>query len=269
MMACRARRSASVFGSDDRTDARSARSAVESALGPSPAQLDVPGLHRGPLLVVIEAELAAVRRLQLALVDHRSVEVQRDPIAVQLQVHRVPLAGLQGELRRASAVLRLVEGVVGRQSGGVLSPERHPVEAHAVGLQQEGQPVDRRMDHDLVGLVEELVGQGVSIAERAIVIEPALAGDGVFPGRPHAGPGVGERAATADDSVDRAPVEGFGIGGPGAWTTTMTRPRDPCARSPRHLGCVSRTGRRSRSSAASAATRCRRRSSSPRAGRPA
>ncbi len=53
-------------------------------------------------------------------------------------------------------------------------PRGHPVELHAAGLEQERQPVERRMDHDLAGLVEEFIGQYVAVVERAMVVQSAL-----------------------------------------------------------------------------------------------
>ena len=51
-----------------------------------------------------------------------------------------------------------------------------------LSLKQEGQPVDRRMDHDLARLVEKLVCDRIAVLEQPVVVEAALVGLGAHVG---------------------------------------------------------------------------------------
>ena len=153
-------------------------------------------------------------------------------------------ARLERDRLGPAAVARLLGRVVGGQAGPIAAAGRDPVDLDALGLEQEGHPIDRRVHHDLAGLVEELVVDRVAVAERALIVEPALVGLGaravgivsdVTPGC-----GAGEDATAVNHAVLGRPVviveldRFLGLLGLSPWSSTrrskVTEPRQADAR---------------------------------------
>ena len=78
-------------------------------------------------------------------------------------------------------------------------------------LQEEGQPVDRRMDHDLARLVQELIGNRLAVAEWSKIIQAALVGLGragvLLIKTPRRGVRIRKHPASMDHAVLRRPIK--------------------------------------------------------------
>ena len=107
---------------------------------------------------MVQAELAAVVGLEPTFEDLLPIEFEREHVAGNAELQRVPASTLERQRRgpapRFGLVGHIIDGQVrrGRATG-------HPVQSHSLRQKQEDQPIERGMDHHLPGLKAELVGE--------------------------------------------------------------------------------------------------------------
>ena len=142
--------------------------------GPIATIGDVANADFGLVGVVEEPKGAHVRGLQVALADRLTIQTEHHGVAGQIQANSIPVVCFQRQRRWAVAVGRFIESVIRQQSRAVATVVGQPMDPDSFRLQQEHQPVQRGMCHELSGPVEELVFDRTILQHRPVVVEETL-----------------------------------------------------------------------------------------------